>query len=97
MKNPKGKQKWGRGNEIRQTKVFFLFGFVGFEGSCVLHSPKTESEPVKNFLYASGRKRSYLNWPHVAHLLEGEKGIIIPTKFCCLFFGVMFDFFVKAN
>lgn len=91
MKNPMGKQKWGRGNEIRQ-KNGFLFGFVGFEGSCVLHSPKIESETVKNFLYVSGGKRSYLNWPHAAHFLEGEKGIISPTKFCCLFFGVVFVF-----
>lgn len=48
MKNPKGKQKWGRGNEIRQK--YFLYGFVGFEGSCVLLSPNTESGPVKNYL-----------------------------------------------
>lgn len=31
MKNPKGKQKWGRGNELRQTKAFFYLAFLALK------------------------------------------------------------------
>lgn len=77
MKNPKGKQKWGRGNEIRQTKVFFYMALLALKAVVCFIPPAWEWGCKK--LYASGRKRSCLNWAHLLHLWEGEKGIIIPT------------------
>lgn len=51
MKNSKGKQKWGRGNEIRQTKVFFYLALLALKAVVCFIPPKAESEPVKNFMY----------------------------------------------
>lgn len=52
----KGEAEMGQGKWNQTDKSIFLYGFVGFEGSCVLHSPNTESGPVKNFMRLGERE-----------------------------------------